>query len=31
MPTPSPIAAADADTVVLERGRLRVEIALRPF
>src|SRR5580693_7326806 len=31
MPTPSPIAAADADTVVLERGRVRVEIALRPF
>jgi alpha-glucosidase (family GH31 glycosyl hydrolase) len=31
MPTPSPIAAADADTVVLERGRLRVEISLRPL
>jgi alpha-glucosidase (family GH31 glycosyl hydrolase) len=30
MPTPGPIASADADTVVLERGPLRVEIALRP-
>ena len=31
MPKPSPRFAADADTVVLERGRLRVEIALRPL
>jgi alpha-glucosidase (family GH31 glycosyl hydrolase) len=31
MPTPGPRFAADADTVVLERGRLRVEIALRPL
>ena len=31
MPTPSPRFVADADTVVLERGRLRVEISLRPL
>lgn len=31
MPAPSPMAPADADTVVLARGRLRVEIALRPL
>ena len=31
MPKPSPRFAADADTVVVERGRLRVEIALRPL
>ena len=31
MPTPGPRFAADAETVVLDRGRLRVEIALRPL
>ena len=31
MPAVSPTSASDADTLVLERGPLRVEIALRPF
>lgn len=31
MPAVSPTSASDADTLVLERGLLRVEIALRPF
>ena len=31
MPAVSPTSASDADALVLERGPLRVEIALRPF
>ena len=31
MPAVSPTSASDADTLVLERGPLRLEIALRPF
>jgi alpha-D-xyloside xylohydrolase len=31
MPAVGPVLVSDADALVLERGRLRVEIALRPF